>query len=132
MGFGVGTELEWNGDEVIRQGILSRFRALTTSAILVNGRAIVLTPVDTGNLRSSITYVVEDTGSFPDDKGKSKSIKAGKGTAIIGTVVFYGPYVEFGTRFMRAQAFLGPALASSINDIKDIFTKQYKDIRWIT
>lgn len=54
-------------------------------------------PVDTGNLRRSISTEIEPaTGE--------------KATGRVGTGVHYAPYVEFGTRFTRAQPFLGPAL----------------------
>lgn len=55
-----------------------------------------LSPVDTGRLRSSIA---EELGR--DGQGLVERI---------GTNVEYAPHVEFGTRRMRAQPFLRPAL----------------------
>jgi len=54
-------------------------------------------PVDTGRLRSSITYdMIELPGQLPK--------------AIVGTNVSYAPFVEFGTEDMDAQPYLRPAL----------------------
>lgn len=54
-------------------------------------------PVDTGNLANSI---------IPDGPYTLGSTVTGK----VGTNVYYAPFVEFGTRFMAARPFLGPAL----------------------
>ena len=56
-------------------------------------------PVDTGRLRSSISHELGSSG--------------GDLIANIGTNVFYAPYVEFGTRYMAARAFLRNALAAA-------------------
>jgi len=54
-------------------------------------------PVDTGRLRSSITYeMIELPGQLPK--------------AVVGTNVEYAPFVEFGTEDMDAQSFLRVAL----------------------
>lgn len=54
-----------------------------------------LAPVDTGNLKSSITY--ETTGN------------AYYSEAEIGPTAEYGVFVELGTSRARAQPFMGPA-----------------------
>jgi HK97 gp10 family phage protein len=69
---------------------------LAKGAVRVTRRAKELAPVDTGRLRSSI-----DNDLGRDDRGL---------VARIGSDVVYAPYVEFGTRRMRAQPFLRPAL----------------------
>ena len=53
---------------------------LTRSAILLEGRAKQLTPVDTGRLRASITHKVEPFRAW------------------VGTNVTYAPFVELGSR----------------------------------
>ena len=55
-------------------------------------------PVDIGRLRSSIEV----------------DIKPDKLNAEVGTNVEYAPFVEFGTRHMRAQPYLGPAFEDGV------------------
>ncbi len=67
-------------------------RALEAIGLQAEGYAKMLCPVDTGNLRNSITHTVDGVGQ----------------KAYIGTNVEYAPYVEFGTSRMRAQPYLQP------------------------
>lgn len=59
-----------------------------------------LVPVDTGRLRSSISWRLGQTatGLFVE----------------IGTNVEYAAFVEFGTRYMSAQPYLVPAVRAAI------------------
>lgn len=57
-------------------------------------------PVDTGRLRSSLTFDVD----------KSSDI------LIVGTNVEYSKYVEFGTEKMRPQPYLRPAIKQVLQD----------------
>lgn len=57
--------------------------------------ARALAPVDTGALRSSVTYETRDTGGII--------------TGEVGPTVDYGAHVEFGTSRMAPQAYMGPA-----------------------
>jgi len=106
-------ETEWNGNKVIKDFDNMNFKALTESAILVESQAKALTPVDTGNLRSSITRNVTAKN------------------AVVGTNVFYAIYVELGTRFQKAQAFLFPALTGNLRKIIAIFKKNGQNIKWV-
>lgn len=56
-----------------------------------------LCPVDTGRLRSSISYEVEDL------------------TVRIGSDVEYAIYVEMGTRYQRARPYLRPAFFAAVS-----------------
>jgi len=56
-------------------------------------KAMQNAPVDTGNLKRSITLTFEDGGL----------------TARIKATAEYAPYVEWGTRFMNAQPYIRPA-----------------------
>ena len=67
--------------------------ALEEIGLLAEGYAAGRCPVDTGNLRGSITHEVD----------------AGENAVYIGTNVEYAPYVELGTSRQRAQPFLRPA-----------------------
>lgn len=53
-------------------------------------------PIDTGTLSRSYTIVREAPASY-----------------LVGTGVHYAPFVEFGTRYTRAQPHLGPALEAA-------------------
>jgi len=66
--------------------------ALTQAALRVQGSAKDLCPVDTGNLKASISHEVGDD------------------EARVGTNVEYAPYVEMGTVKMAAQPYLYPGL----------------------
>lgn len=82
-----------NTDEVLKQLDNALERALTRIGLSAEGYAKKECPVDTGNLRNSITHAVEM---------KEKA-------AYIGTNVEYAPYVELGTSRSKAQPFLKPA-----------------------
>lgn len=82
-------------------------KALTASAMVVQGEAINLAPVKTGNLRGSIDFSIEDV------------------IAIVGTNVEYAPYVEYGTYKMDAQPFLFPALINNRDNINQIMRQAF-------
>lgn len=69
--------------------------------------AKLLCPVDTGRLRNSITHQMQ-----------------GNTAVIIGTNVEYAPYVELGTRRMKAQPYIKPAVEEHADDYKRIL-QQY-------
>lgn len=76
--------------------------ALKTVGLVAEGYAKRLCPVDTGNLRNSITHAVEGNAAY------------------IGTNVYYAPYVEMGTQHTRAQPYLRPAIINNIDTYKQI------------
>ena len=67
--------------------------ALEEIGLLAENYAVRKCPVDTGNLRGSLTYEVD----------------AGDSAVYIGTNVEYAPHVELGTSRQKAQPFLRPA-----------------------
>lgn len=77
-------------------------RALERIGSQAEGYAKDLCPVDTGNLRNSITHTAD---------GKA---------AYIGTNVEYGKYVELGTRHQKAQPYLKPAAANHTGTYSNI------------
>lgn len=80
--------------EQAAQGIESAIGvALEKIGLLAEGYAQMKCPVDTGNLRASITHEVD----------------AGEKAVYIGTNVEYAPYVELGTSKQKAQPYLRPA-----------------------
>ena len=123
--------MNWKGNEVIKAFNDSMVDSLTKSAILVKSKAVPLAPVDLGNLKGSITYVVNGTSTFSDKKSTPLNVNARGYEAIIGTNVFYAAYQEFGTRFMKANAFMFPALEKSRDGIFNFFSKGLKGLKWL-
>lgn len=88
---------------LVKGGLQSAFaRALERIGLQAEGYAKDLCPVDTGNLRNSITHTSD---------GKA---------AYIGTNVEYGKYVELGTVKMAAQPYLRPAAADHAGTYRNI------------
>jgi HK97 gp10 family phage protein len=67
-------------------------------------KAMQKCPVDTGTLKRSIGLEIEDAGL----------------TAVVAPTAHYAPYVEWGTRKMRAQPFIRP----SLDEQKKIFENE--------
>jgi HK97 gp10 family phage protein len=99
--------IENDKTEAVKKAVTNEVRALTESALIVEGAAKANCPVDTGNLRSSINHKVDAT------------------TAQVGTNVEYSEYVEYGTSKMAAQPYLRPALDSNIEAIKRVMKEKY-------
>ena len=126
-------------DEVLEAFDEASLRALERCGLQAEGYAKDLAPVDTGNLRNSISHKVDEA----------------EPAAYIGTNVEYAPYIEFGTgsestigggtpkehwaymgedgewhigKPMKAQPFLKPAVADHVgtyrNIIKDEMTSK--------
>ena len=85
-------------------------RFLPDAALFVEGEAKIRTPVDTGTLRNSITHDVRDN------------------VAIVGTNTKYAPHVEYGTRHMRAQPYLRPALDENRKRLRRMFAQIFREV----
>ncbi|WKN47147.1 HK97-gp10 family putative phage morphogenesis protein [Nocardioides sp. Arc9.136] len=70
---------------------------LRRAALAVEADAKALAPVDTGNLRNSISTTVSGDGRF------------GAMSAEIGPTAEYGIYQEYGTSTQTGTPFMGPA-----------------------
>lgn len=110
-------------------------RGLEKCGLVAEGYAKKLCPVDTGNLRNSITHQVDSEGH----------------SVYVGTNSDYGAYVELGTgkyypggrptpwvyqdakgnwhytRGNKAQPFLKPAVAEHANQYREILKKELKN-----
>ena len=86
-------------------------KGLETCGLVAEGYAKKLAPVDTGNLRNSITHTVDEE----------------EPAAYIGTDVEYAPYVCLGTIHMKAQPFLKPAVADHANEYRKIIENELKN-----
>lgn len=82
--------------------------ALEAVGLQAEGYAKKLCPVDTGNLRNSITHRTEENNE------------------VIGTNVEYAPYVELGTQRTKAQPFLKPAAADHTGEYEKIIEQYLK------
>lgn len=82
-------------------------RALEAVGLQAEGYAKMKCPVDTGNLRNSITHTTDE----------------GELTAYIGTDVEYAAYVEYGTSRTKAQPYLEPAIKEHKDEYKKIFVQ---------
>ena len=100
-----------NSKEIIEAIQQSTVRALEKCGLTAEGYAKKLAPVDTGNLRNSITHEVDD----------------GEPAAYIGTNVEYAPYQELGTINMEAHPFLKPAVSDHANEYRKIIENELKN-----
>ena len=85
-------------------------RTLEAIGVFVEGEAIVRAPVDTGNLRNSLSHQVDH-----DDRA-----------VVIGTPVEYAVYVEKGTSRNKAQPYLTPAIEDNIDKINKLASEMMK------
>ena len=100
-----------NSKEVLEAMQQAAVRALEKCGLTAEGYAKKLCPVDTGNLRNSITHTVDE----------------GEPAAYIGTDVEYAPYQELGTINMDANPFLKPAVADHANTYRKIIENDLKN-----
>lgn len=68
-------------------------RVVMQNGAELQARAQRNAPVDTGNLKRSIGLGIRDNGLTAESEATAE----------------YAPYVEWGTRYMDAQPFMGPA-----------------------
>lgn len=97
-----------NKKEVLRKLKDNKKLALEAAAVFVKSDAKNRSPVDTGNLRSSIDHRI-----------------AGE-QAQVGATAEYAPYVELGTSKQRAKPYLRPAFEENPGAIQEIVEKYYK------
>lgn len=91
------------------------YKALEAVGMQAENYAKGLCPVDTGNLRNSITHEVEN-----------------ETTVAIGSNVEYAAYVEMGHRTatggqVAPQPYLAPAIENHIDEYKNIFETMLKN-----
>lgn len=107
----MSVEIHDNSREIANDIKSALLRWLETCGLVAEGYAKKLAPVDTGNLRNSITHEVDD----------------GEPAVYIGTNVEYAPYQELGTIHIKAQPFLKPAVADHANEFRKIFENEMKN-----
>jgi HK97 gp10 family phage protein len=101
-----------NTQQIIAEKNEAVLRALEIIGQVVENSAAGYAPVDTGNLRNSITHEVDD----------------GEHCVYIGSNVEYAPYQELGTNRMKAanggRGFLRPAVEDNMEKIQSIFKEE--------
>lgn len=103
-----------NTEQIIAEKNEAVLRALEIIGQVVENSAAGYAPVDTGNLRNSITHEVDD----------------GEHCVYIGSNVEYAPYQELGTSRMKAanggRGFLRPAVEDNMEKIQSIFKEELR------
>lgn len=99
-------EVEDHTEEVLDGIEQAKARALEKIGLVAEGYAKRLCPVDTGNLRNSITHDTDDEAAY------------------IGTNVEYAVYVEMGTVNTPAQPYLKPAAADHMERYRNILKSE--------
>ncbi len=98
--------------------------ALMESAIVMEGNIAIRCPVDTGHLRQSIGRKVRLWDKSVSGEKKSDGLDSyppNEGEAYVGTNVEYAPYVEYGTKYQRAQPYMRTGAVASEKAIANIF-----------
>lgn len=128
----MNVEFTDNSQEVLAAMLEAKMRALEKCGLVAEGYAKKAAPVDTGNLRNSISHKVTEDGAY------------------IGTNVEYAPYIELGTgkyttggrqdswvyqdvkgkwhrtNGMKAKPFLKPAVADHAQQYRKIIKGELK------
>lgn len=87
--------------------------AMKDACLLVEADAAEKAPVDTGYLKGGISNKVFKNGSKVD--------------GYVYATAEYAPYLELGTRKMKAKPFLYPALSENQSAIRKIFQEALKN-----
>lgn len=104
----INIQIEDYSEEFLRELAVKVPAALEECGLVAEGYAKRLCPVDTGNLRNSITHTLNGNAEY------------------IGTSVEYAPYVEMGTTRTRAQPFIKPSVADHVDRYKRIIENRLK------
>jgi hypothetical protein len=104
---------------------LALSKIIRKSAFDIQARAMVLAPIKTGFLRSSIYVSMKDDSSYGQNLvGNGKLLepveRPGEITkAIVAVGAEYGVYIEMGSRFQPARPFLMPAAEFVVPKMKE-------------
>ena len=113
-------------------------QAIASAAFMVEGRAKVNAPVDTGALRASIYVSMKRGGKASEAMAAAKARRPEANvnalpeprdnfTAHVGPSVEYGMEVELGSATRGGTPYLGPALRQTEKDLRDLLGKAVQD-----
>jgi len=146
----ITTTTVWKGEEVKIRMEKTTGNSIYKLGLMVESQAKLLAPVNYGYLAASITTQAYDKGTKPENPNRYKgrdhpplgkpfkekpltiiSQPKNKKEVHVGTVVEYAPYVEYGTRKMRAQPYLRPSLdlvrGKTLTVVKTEFGYEFKE-----
>ena len=95
--------------------------------IRITATAKSLAPVDTARLKNSIQYKTSEQSGCGEGV---LNVFPKKGEGYVGSNVKYAIYLEFGTRKMKPQPFLRPAIALEGfgKDVNEVIAKMNKEM----
>ena len=108
---GSTVEFEDNSKEILEALHKAGIRGLSAIGETAVDYAQDDCPVDTGRLKNSITYTVDDSQE----------------AVFIGTNVEYAPYVELGTYKQKAKPFLRPAAQDHGAEYRELMNKSLEN-----
>ena len=112
MAINVGNVRILDNSKLVKQASRQAIeRALEAIGLSAQRHAASICPVDTGNLRNSISHKVD----------------VGDNAVYIGSDVFYAGYVELGTYKMAARPYMKPAATEHTAEYKEIAKKYLSD-----
>ena len=105
----VSVSVETNADLIKKATAEAITAALEAIGLQAEGYAKLLCPVDTGNLRNSITHTTDEQAAY------------------IGTNVEYAAYVEMGTERNPPHPYIEPAVTDHATEYKSIAEEMLKN-----
>ena len=117
-------------DEAVKKALLKAGYLVHSKAVSNISGHTGIRAVDTGRLMGSLSVAWisgKSSVNSPATASDAVSKPNEKNTVFVGTNVFYGPFVEFGTSKMKPRPYLRPAFNSSRETIKEIIRKAVGD-----
>jgi len=133
MSFDVKVTTNFKERELRLAGFNTMGKSAFEIGLIVQSLAKPLVPVDTGRLRGSITTQARDHGTAMEGGQSGDRIQSPTDPleVLVGTAVFYSPYIEYGTIRRGAQPFMRPALEQVRGKTQSILAKnsraEFKD-----
>lgn len=120
-----GGEFRWHGDEFMRKLRAEMEKRLATGAEVVRADAVrsIRTPYPPASTPGEPPHTRSGASGLLGSVFCQVRATASKPSAIIGTALKYGLFLEIGTSKMAARPWLRPALTKTMERVKRIMTK---------